>query len=124
MKVRFDQFLVDNVDARRGDGPGDHVLFLFEEVVIMNVAVAGKGKYEGRLPAPAGAAAALRVVGGGWRHIAHVHDREVLDIDAELHGRRAEQDGKIAGIEASFARLTPIGGDLTGMLRGHESPQT
>ena len=45
-----------------------------------------------RLAGPPGPAGALGVVGRGGRDVAHADHVEAGDVDAELHGRRAEQD--------------------------------
>ncbi len=63
-----------------------------EEVLVVRAAGGAVGEDQGRLTAPARATAALGVVGRGRRDVAHVDHVELGDVDAQLHGRRAEED--------------------------------
>ena len=110
------QILVAQVDARRGDGTGDHLARLAEEVLVVRAAPRAVGEDQRRLAAAAGPAAALGVVGRRRRHVAQVDDVELGDVDAELHGRRAEEQRQVAGAEAVLALLAVLGRDLGGVL--------
>src|SRR5690348_9651070 len=113
--MRLYQLLVHDVDPRRRDHAGNHVSGFVKKISIVDVAVAREGDYQGRLPAAARAPAALSIISGCRRYVAHMHDRQVLDVDAQLHGRRTEQDWQLAGIEMLLAQLSPVGAYLAGV---------
>ena len=76
----FDELLVDDVNPWRRNHAGNHVLRLVKEVAVVDVAVTREGHDQSRFAAATRSAAALSVVGGRWRHVAHMHDRQVLDV--------------------------------------------
>ena len=84
------------------------------------VAAAGRavGEHQGGLAAAPGPARPLGVVGGGGRDVAHVHDVQVGDVHAQLHGGRAEQHGQLCLAELLLALLALGGGHLGGVLSG------
>ena len=45
LEMRLDQLLVDNVDPRRCDSAGDHILRFVEEISIVNVAMTREGNH-------------------------------------------------------------------------------
>ena len=67
--------------------------------MIVSIAIAAERNHQGGSPAAPGAPAALGVVGRRRRDVAQVNGGEVADIDAKLHGRRAEQGRELADSE-------------------------
>jgi hypothetical protein len=121
LQMRLDELLVDDVDARRRNRASDHVLRLVKEVSIVDVAVTREGHDKCRFPTATRSTATLSVVCGCGRHIAHVNCREVLNVDAEFHRWRTEQDWQLSRIEISLAQLPPISGYLSRMLCRQET---
>ncbi len=123
MDVGPDQIFVGQVHARWCDGAGDHALRAIEEVLVVRAAGCAVGKDERGLSAPAGAPAALRVVGRRRRNVAQVDDVQLGDVDAQLHRRRAEQDRQVAGAESLFAVEPVLVRDLGRVFAGLETQQ-
>ena len=94
-----------------------------EEVLIMGRGGAAIAQYQGRLATPPGAAAALRVVGWCWRHIAHVHRVECRNVDTQLHGGRAEHQPQIRFPELPFPLLALHRVHLGGVFTGEQGLQ-
>ena len=63
-----------------------------EVILVVRTLRRAVGHDQRRLAGASGAPGALRVVGRRRRHVAQVDGIERRDVDAELHGRRAEQD--------------------------------
>ena len=115
-----DQILVGEVDVGGIDGTGDHARRVGEEVLVMRRLRGAVGNDQRGLAATPSPPAALGVVRGRRRHVAHVDRIQRRDVDAKLHGRRAEQYGQSAGFEAlpetKLALLAGIGLDLGGVF--------
>ena len=112
----LDQLLVGEIEARRRHGTRDHRGRLREIVPVVGVAVAGEGEHQRRPAAAPGTAAALRVVGRVGRNVPQMHDRELADVDAQLHGRGAAQDREVALAERRLAQHPVLGRHLPGVL--------
>src|SRR5690606_11229564 len=115
VEVRLEELGVGEVEAGRRDRAGDHLVPALGEGEGVGAPPAAEGEHERGLAAaappaaaPRGvrrrwggvwqggaaasrAAAALRVVRRRWRDVAQVDHAELADVDAELHGRRAEE---------------------------------
>ena len=78
------------------------------------------GEDQCRLTATTCATAALGIVGGSRRRIAHVDGVKVGNINAQFHGRRTKQNGEFGGAEAFFTVFAISGIDLSGVLAGFE----
>jgi hypothetical protein len=74
----------------------------------VGAALAAESQDKGRLPSAPGAAASLRVVGGASGDVPHVNHVEVGDVDAKLHGRRAEE-GRQPALAESILALDSLG---------------
>ena len=72
---------------------------------------------------PAGAAAALGVVGRRRRYITHVHRVQVADVHAQFHGGRAEQGGQSTISKLLLACFAVCSADLTRMRCSQHSSQ-
>src|SRR5665811_1856486 len=116
MDVRAHEVLVGQVDTRGGDNPGHHQLWAPEKVLVVRAPSRTVGVDERWLPAPAGATAALRVVGRRGRDVAHVDHVQLGDVHSQLHGGGAEEDGQVTLPKAILAPLPLGGGDLGGVL--------
>lgn len=116
MDVGLDELLIREVEARRRHRTGDHRRRLPEVMPVVGVAVAGEGKHQRRPPAAARAAAPLGAIGGVGRDVAQVHDRELADVDPELHRRGAAQDRELAPPELRLAPHAVLGRHLAGVL--------
>src|SRR5262245_31624273 len=79
------------------------------------------GKYQGCLPASAGAPRTLGVVCRVRWHVTHVNDTEVTNIDPKLHCRRAEERANLSSTELFFALDTILSPKLTRMVRTPKS---
>src|SRR5207247_5085652 len=69
-----------------------------------------------RLAAAPRPATPLSVVRGSRRHVAHVDDVQLGDIDSELHRRRAEKDWEPACPEVVLPLLALCRRNLCGVL--------
>ena len=118
--VRADQVPVPQIDARRRHCSGHHAGRLAVEVLVVGAAPGAVGEDESGLPPAPGASAALRVVGRSGRNVAQVDEVELGDVDAELHGRGAEQERQLAFPKARLAVLAVLGGHLSGVLARFE----
>ena len=118
MHVRPEQVLVREFESGCLDLAGDHQLGLAEEVLIVAAARRAVGEHERRLAAPTGAARPLGVVRRGRRHVAHVDDVELRDVDTELHRRRAVQHREFRSPEPVLAVEAEVVGHLRGVLAG------
>ena len=121
--VGAEQVLVEQVEARRGDDAGDHLVGVAEVVLVVAVAGGAVGGDQGGLAGPSRAAGALRVVGGGGRDVPHGDGVEAGDVDAKLHRRRAVQQLQLAVAELVLALAAQLGMDLGGVLAGDQAGQ-
>jgi hypothetical protein len=110
------QVFVAEIQSRSRDGTGDHPLRTFEEVLVVRIAGGAVGEHQGRLTAAARTSAALGIVRRCWGDVAHVDHVELGDVDAELHGRGAEQHRELGGAERVFALNPGLVGNLSGVL--------
>ena len=117
------QVLVAQFEPRRGHRAGHHVLASAEIVGVVGVSGRAVGQHHRRLPGPAGAPGALRVVRRGGRDVAHADDVEAFDVDAELHRRRAVQHRQFGVAEPVLALLAFGRLDLRGVLAGLQTDQ-
>ena len=123
VNVRPDEILVGHVEARGLHLTGDHQLGMLEKVLVVRTAEGAVGEDQRGLAAATGATAALRIVGGRGRDVAQVDGIQILDVNAQLHGGRAEQDGKLGGAKILLALHAQIGGDLGGVFAGRNAPE-
>ena len=123
MEVRAEQVFVEQVEARRGDDAGDHLVGVAEVVLVVAVAGSAVGGDQRRLARSACAARALRVVGGGGRDVPHGDGVEAGDVHAEFHRRRAVQQLQLAVAELVLALTAQVGMDLRGVLAGDQAGQ-
>ena len=114
--MRTDEVAVAKVDPGRRHAAGNHPDRLTVEVLIVRAASGAVGEYHGRLPASAGASAALRVVGRRRRNVAQIDQVQLLDVDAQFHRRRAEHERKLAVTEAVLPLLPVLRRHLRGVL--------
>ena len=110
------QIAIAQINPGRRDHATHHLLGPVVVILIVRTAARTVGVHQRRLPAASGPPATLCVIGRGRRHIAQIHHIQLRDIDAQLHRRRTEQQGQIAGAKPIFAVLTVFRGDLSGML--------
>lgn len=95
MDVSSDEIFIGEIDPRRRNCPGDHLMRSPEEILIVGAVVGAIREDDRGLPAATRTPAALRVVGWcGW-HIAEIHRIELSDVYAELHRRRAIEDREL-----------------------------
>ena len=85
--VAVDQLLIGEIE--RGDAhlAVNHVGDSLEEPLVVRRERCAVCHDERGLSTSPGAARSLRVVGGGWRNVPHVHHVERRDVDPELHRR-------------------------------------
>ena len=121
VNVRANQIAVPEIDAGRRHRTGDHPGRLAVEVLIVGAAPGAVGEDKGGLPASSRTPAALRVVGRGGRNVAQVDEVELGDVDAELHGRGAEEQRQLAFPKAGLAFLAVLRGHLSGVLACFEN---
>ena len=114
--VRADQVAIAEVDAGRRYRSGDHPDGLAVEVLIVRAAPRAVGEDQRRLPAATGAPAALSVVGRRGRDVAQVDEVQLLDVDAQFHRRRAEQQRETAIPEARLPLLAVLRRHLRGVF--------
>ena len=120
MDVRADQVAVAEIDTGRFHRSGDHPCRFAEKVLIVGAAPRAVREDHGRLSAPAGAPAALGLVGRRRRDIAQVDKIELGDIHSEFHCRGAEQERQLSFAEPLFAFLAFLGGHLCGVFSSLE----
>ena len=77
--------------------------------MIMGVSVARKRQHQRGSTAATRTPASLGIVGGRRRYVAHVNRGEILYVDPQLHGRRAEEDGQPTIVERPFALFALLG---------------
>ena len=87
LKVAADQVLVREINVRGIDGASHHARRVGEEVLVMRRLRGAVGDDQRGLAAAPGPPAALGVIRGRGRHVAHVDCVQRRDVDAELHGR-------------------------------------
>ena len=92
----------------------------------MRVSRGAVGQHDCGLTRTSGTPGPLSIVRRrGW-HVAHRHGIQTGDVNAKLHGRRAEQHRQSFGMFAELL-LTPFticGRDLSGVLLGADADQT
>ena len=127
--VRADQVAVPEVDTGGRHRPGDHTGGLAVEVLVVGASSRAVGEHQGGLSAASRPAASLRVVGWGGRDVPQVDEVELGDVDAELHGGRAEEERKVSFPKtllpflAVFRRnLSSVLARFESALKVHESP--
>ena len=123
MDVGLDQVLVRQVEPRRRDRTGDHSLRALEKVLIVWAATGAVGEHQCRLPAASCPSAPLGIVGRRGRHVAHIDDVELGNVDAELHRRRAVEHGELGFAKVFLAFLAYVVGDLRRVLAGLDPVQ-
>ena len=97
LQVTANQVLVCQVDCGRSHAAGHHPGGVGEKILIVRRPGRAVGDHERGLAAASGTSAALRVVGGRGRHVAHVHRVEHRDVNAKLHRRGTEEDRQATG---------------------------
>ena len=145
LEVAVDQVPVRELEDRRAHLAMDHRLGVAEEVLVVRALRRRVRDDQGGLPVSARTSAALGVVRGRGRHVAHMDRVEGRDVDAELHRRGAEQDRQepigltdlaepllllrelsalsLSEAEALLTELAVVGIDLGGVLTGLEAEQ-
>src|SRR5918992_968399 len=103
--MAFDEIGIGQIDRRWTNHPVNHFLRLTKEILVMRALSGAVGDDKCGLPATSRTSAPLRIVGGRRRHVAHVDDVHRRDVDAELHGRRAEERGQKTTVLAHFFQL-------------------
>ena len=143
MQMRLDQIAVGEVDGGRADDAAHHRLAPAKVILIVRTLRRAVGQDQRRLARTAGTAGALRIIRWRRRHVAQVDGVERRDIDAELHGRRAEQHRQedvgltglaqfllflrelgailLAPTEPPFAPFAPLGVDLRSVLSAFDA---
>ena len=94
MKMRLDEVTVRELKRRRPHYAAYHRLGLAEIILVVRALRGAIGHDQGGLTGSPRAPGTLRVISRGRRHVAHVDGIERRDIDAQFHGRRAEQNGQ------------------------------
>ncbi len=123
LQMGADQVLVGQVQTRRGHLSGHHVLGAAEVVLVVAVARGAVRGHECGLAGTARPARALRVVRRGRRDVAHHHGVERGDVHAQLHRRRAVQQGQFGGAELPLALQPVLRSHLRGVLPGEQARQ-
>ena len=116
MHVRAHQVPIAQVDPGRGDRARDHLAGSSEVVLVVRAAARAVRVHQRRLAATAGPSAALRIVGRGRRHVAHVDHVQLRNVDAQLHRRRTEQQRQLRAAEPVLALFTIVARDLRRVL--------
>ncbi len=84
VNVRFQQVFVGQVDLRRCHSAGNHVLRALKEILVVPAGSRTVGDNQCRLTTAPCSPRSLRVVGGGRRHIAHMHRVQIGDVDPQF----------------------------------------
>ena len=121
MNVRTNQVPVAEIDAGRRHRSGDHSGRLAVEVLVVGTSSGTVGEDQGGLPAASRTPAALRVVGRRGRNVAQVDEVELSDVDAELHGRGAEEQRQLSFPKTRLAFLAVLRRHLSGVLSRFEN---
>jgi len=91
MQVRPHQRLIRQIEPWRTHAAGDHLIPVPEVPLVMAVDGTAIGEDQTRLALAARSAAPLDIVRRRRRYVPEVHEIKVGDIDAKLHGRRADE---------------------------------
>ena len=91
LEVAVDKVPVRELEHRRAHLAMDHRLGVAEEVLVVRALRRRVRDDQGGLPVAARTSAALGVVRGRGRHVAHVDRVQCRDVDAELHRRGAKK---------------------------------
>ena len=118
--MRAGEIAISQVNARWGDGACNHLARLAKEVLVVRAASGTVGEDQRRLPAPSSPATALRIIGRSRRNIPQVNEVQLGNVHAQLHSRRAKEQGQITATEPIFALLAIFGCDLSSMLARFE----
>src|ERR1700733_8580230 len=89
-----DQVPVGKIKGRRTYNAFDHRSGVAEVILIVGALRCAVRQHQSRLPATPRPSAALRVIGGCRRNIAHIDGVKRRDINAELHRGRAKERGQ------------------------------
>ena len=116
MNMSGQQCLIRQIDSGWRNDPGHHVGRPIEIVAIVRRAIGTVRDGQRRLPTSSCPPTALRIVRRIGRHVAHVDDAQVGDIDAKLHGWRAIQRIDFSLAERFLTRLAVGVADLTGVF--------
>ena len=115
IQMRQEQFAIAEVEPWRLNRTGDQLGLLLEVVPVVRRVAGAVGEDQGALSASSGSAGTLRIVGGVRWRVAQMNDAQAADIDAQLHGRRAEKradrltaDPGIVGLLLRFVEV-PLG---------------
>ncbi len=106
MEMGAEEFFVDQFHARCFHLALHHLLGIVEIIVLVGVARAAVSIDQCRLTATSGTSCALGIVGRSGRHVAHADNGEILDVDAQLHGRGAIENGELALTELLLTHFT------------------
>ena len=120
--VRADEVFIGHVEPGRLHLAGNHEFGVLEEILVVRAAERAVGEHQSGLAAATGATAALRVVGRRGRDVAQIDRIQILDVDAQLHRRRTEQDGQFGGAKIVFALHAKLAGHLRGMFARRNAP--
>ena len=145
LQVCLDQVAVGEVDCRRTDDAAYHRFTPAEVILVVRTLCRAVGQNQRRLAGSSSPPRALSIIGWRGRHVAQIHRIECRDIDAELHGRRAEKNRQeylglpglsqllllfrqfgavlLAPAKAPFAPFTPVLLDLSRMLPALDSEE-
>src|SRR6516162_50501 len=91
MQVGSNEVAVRELDRRRAHDAAYHRFGSLEIILVVRTLRRAIGHDQSRLAGSAGPAGALRIIGRGGRHVAQIDRVQRRDVDAELHGRRAEK---------------------------------
>ena len=94
MQVRSDQLFIGNVERWRPHDTGDHIVAPFKEILVMRRPRGAVGHDNRGLTRSTGTTSTLRVIRRRRRYVAQVDGVQGGNINAEFHGRRAEQRGQ------------------------------
>ena len=138
MQVAVDEVSVGQVERGRAHDAVHHLRRVVKEPLVVRAEGRAVGDDQGLLAGATRPAAALRVVGRRGGHVAQVDGIERRDVDAQLHGGRAEHHRQalkrclvrrifcpvlaifLGEPEALLQQLAAAGIDLRGVLVGFE----
>ena len=122
-EMGLEQLLIRQLQRWGTDGTRHHPHRIGEEILIVRGSGAAVAEHQRWLTATTRAAAALRIVGRGGRHIAHVDGVERGDVHAQLHGWRAIHQTQRRAPERVFPALPFPRIHLGGVLPGKQCLQ-
>ena len=108
--MRTYEFFITQFESGRSHHSRNHQFWPPEEVLIVWTSFTTESNHEGRLASPSSAATPLSIVCWSRRHISHMDDIQVANIDAQLHCGRTKQGRKVPFLNFSSLASRRSGG--------------